>query len=128
MEQEKSDAFDFDSPSPDPDDTADSTSADDDLESRIIAVLQTVYDPEIPVDIYELGLIYGIDVGTDGKVTISMTLTSPACPVAGSMPAEIEEKVAAMEGVETAIVNLVWDPPWTPDMMSEAARLELGFF
>lgn len=128
MEQEKSDAFDFDSPSSDPDDTADSTSADDDLESRIIAVLQTVYDPEIPVDIYELGLIYGIDVGTDGKVTISMTLTSPACPVAGSMPAEIEEKVAAMEGVETAIVNLVWDPPWTPDMMSEAARLELGFF
>jgi FeS assembly SUF system protein len=128
MEQEKSDAFDFDSPSPDPDDTADSTSADDDLESRIIAVLQTVYDPEIPVDIYELGLLYGIDVGTDGKVTISMTLTSPACPVAGSMPAEIEEKVAAMEGVETAIVNLVWDPPWTPDMMSEAARLELGFF
>ena len=128
MEQEKNDTFDFDSPSLDPEDVTDSASADDSLESRIINVLHTVFDPEIPVDIYELGLIYGIDVGTDGKVTISMTLTSPACPVAGSMPAEVEEKVAAVEGVGAATVDLVWDPPWTPDMMSEAARLELGFF
>jgi FeS assembly SUF system protein len=97
------------------------------LEEAIVAALKTVYDPEIPVDIYELGLIYDVDV--DGnKVKVRMTLTSPACPVAGSLPGEVEQKVQGVPGVEQAEVELVWDPPWTPGMMSEAARLELGMF
>jgi FeS assembly SUF system protein len=97
------------------------------LEEAIVAALKTVYDPEIPVDIYELGLIYDVDV--DGnKVKVRMTLTSPACPVAGSLPGEVEQKVQGVPGVEQAEVELVWDPPWNPGMMSEAARLELGMF
>ena len=108
------------------------------LEERIVQALKTVYDPEIPVDIYELGLIYDIDVegggeavvddGAGRKVKVRMTLTSPACPVAGSLPGEVEQKVQGVEGVEDAEVELVWDPPWNPGMMSEAARLELGMF
>ena len=94
----------------------------------MIEALRTVYDPEIPVNIYELGLIYGVDVAADGNVTITMTLTSPACPAAQSMPAEIEEKVRAIDGVTDVKVDVVWDPPWTPERMSEAAQLELGFF
>ena len=97
-------------------------------EERIVHALKTVYDPEIPVDIYELGLVYDVDVGADGKVQVTMTLTSPACPVAGSLPGEVEQKVQSVEGVEQATVELVWDPPWNPGMMSDAARLELGMF
>lgn len=97
------------------------------LEIEVIEALSTVYDPEIPVNIYELGLIYDLDVSADGQVKIAMTLTSPACPVAGSLPGEVEAKVRDIDGVTDVAVELVWDPPWTPDRMTEAARLELGF-
>ncbi len=97
------------------------------LEEDIIAVLKTCYDPEIPVDIYELGLIYDIHIDDDGNVHIRMTLTSPMCPVAGTLPGEVEQKVKSVPGVRDARVEVVWDPPWTMDMMSEAAKLELGF-
>jgi FeS assembly SUF system protein len=98
------------------------------LQERIVAVLRTCFDPEIPVNIHELGLIYGIDVQESGDVGIRMTLTSPACPVAGSLPPEVQAKIGAIPGVKSAKVELVWDPPWTPDRMSEAAKLELGMF
>jgi FeS assembly SUF system protein len=98
------------------------------IEERIIAALRTCYDPEIPVNIYEMGLIYDLDTSPSGDVVIRMTLTSPACPVAGSLPPEVQAKVAAIPGVKSANVELVWDPPWTPERMSEAARLELGMF
>jgi FeS assembly SUF system protein len=98
------------------------------LEDKIVEALKTCYDPEIPVDIYELGLIYGIKVGPEGEVDIDMTLTSPACPAAGSLPPEVERKVADLDGVKTAKVNVVWDPVWTPEKMTEAARLQLGMF
>jgi len=97
------------------------------IEPRVIAMLKTCYDPEIPVDIYELGLIYGIDVDPTGHVGVTMTLTSPGCPVAGSLPGEVEEKVRTVPGVRDAKVHLVWEPMWTKDMMSEAAKLTLGF-
>ena len=96
------------------------------LREDVIAALRTVYDPEIPVDIYELGLVYGVEVDESGSVAIQMTLTSPMCPVAGSLPPEVEAKVSAIPGVASARVELVWDPPWHPGLMSEAARLELG--
>lgn len=96
------------------------------LEASVIEVLKTCYDPEIPVDIYELGLIYGIEAAADGRVHIKMTLTSPACPVAGSMPGDVESRVGAIEGVTEAKVELVWSPPWSPERMSEAAQLELN--
>ena len=89
-------------------------------------VLKTVYDPEIPVDIYELGLIYDIAVEESGAVAVRMTLTSPMCPVAESLPPEVEEKVRGVAGVTDVKIDLVWEPPWTPSLMSEAARLELG--
>ena len=95
-------------------------------EALVVEVLRTIFDPELPVNIYELGLIYGIDVDPQGAVTVRMTLTSPACPVAESLPPEVEAKVGAIDGVTDARVELVWDPPWTPDRMSEAARLEAG--
>ena len=98
------------------------------LQEKIVAVLRTCFDPEIPVNIHELGLIYGIDVQESGEVGIRMTLTSPACPVAGSLPPEVQTKIGAIPGVKSAKVELVWDPPWTPERMSEAARLELGMF
>ena len=98
------------------------------LEDKIIDVLRTCYDPEIPVNIHELGLIYDIDIDPEGAVNIKMTLTSPACPVAGSLPPEVEQKVSNIEGVTSAKVEVVWDPPWNPDMMTEAARLQLGMF
>lgn len=98
------------------------------LEGEIIQQLHTVFDPEIPVDIYELGLIYDIDIQPDGFVTVRMTLTSPACPAAGQIPVEVEEKVRKVAGVKDVLVDIVWDPPWTPERMSEAAKLELGFF
>ena len=96
------------------------------LQNQIIEVLQSIYDPEIPVDIYELGLIYDIAVNHLGEVLIRMTLTSPACPVAGTLPIEVETKVAAVPGVRQCEVELVWEPPYSMEMMSEAARLQLG--
>jgi FeS assembly SUF system protein len=97
-----------------------------DLKTQVIEVLRTCYDPEIPVDIYELGLVYNVNVHPSGDVVITMTLTSPACPVAGTLPVEVEDKVMAIDGVGKAKVDLVWDPPWSPDRMTEAARLTLG--
>jgi FeS assembly SUF system protein len=97
------------------------------LEEKIINMLKTVYDPEIPVDVYELGLIYGVDIDDENNVIISMTLTSPSCPVAESLPVEVEEKVAAVTEVKSAKVNITFDPPWEKSMMSEEAQLELGF-
>ena len=99
-----------------------------DIEQAVIEVLRTVYDPEIPVNIYELGLVYAIDIDADGKVVVRMTLTSPGCPVAGSLPPEVESKVSQVPGVTSAKVNLVWDPPWDMSQMSEAAKLQLGMF
>lgn len=101
--------------------------ANEALENTIIDVLKTIHDPEIPVDVYELGLIYEVKIKADGHVEIEMTLTSPNCPVAESMPKEVEDKVAAIDGVASAKVNIVFDPPWDKDMMSEEAKLELGF-
>lgn len=98
----------------------------DKLREDVEATLRQVFDPEIPVNIYELGLIYGIDVAEDGAVGIRMTLTAPNCPAAGAMPAEIESRVAALDGVRDVTVELVWDPPWDQSRMSEAAKLELG--
>ena len=97
------------------------------LEDLIVEVLKTIYDPEIPVDIYELGLIYEVKPQEDGHVDIEMTLTSPNCPVADSLPREVEEKVEELDQVESCTVNIVFDPPWDKDMMSEEAKLELGF-
>ena len=97
------------------------------LENKVVEVLKTIYDPEIPVDIFELGLIYEVRIDEDKNIQIEMTLTSPNCPVAESLPKEVEDKVAAIEGVLSAKVNIVFDPPWDKDMMSEEAKLELGF-
>lgn len=97
------------------------------LEQDIIQNLKTVYDPEIPVDIYELGLIYEIKIDEDGNTYVKMTLTSPACPVAGSLPGEVKQRVQAVRGVKDVYVDLVFDPPWDKDMMSEEAKFELGF-
>ena len=94
---------------------------------EIIVVLKTIFDPEIPVDIYELGLIYEVNISDECVVDIDMTLTSPNCPVAESMPKDVEDKVAAMDEVKSAKVTIVFDPPWTQDMMSEEAKLECGF-
>lgn len=100
--------------------------SNEEIERQVVEALRTVYDPEIPVNIYELGLVYDVDVSDQGAVSVRMTLTSPMCPVAGSLPPEVEEKVRNLPGVTEAKVDLVWDPPWTPDKMSEAAKLELG--
>src|SRR6266849_5680067 len=97
-----------------------------DLEEQIVAALKTCYDPEIPVDIYELGLIYGIDLDPEGAAVIRMTLTSPMCPAAESLPPEVQRKVQAVPGVTAAKVDIVWEPVWTMDRMSEGARLKLG--
>jgi FeS assembly SUF system protein len=96
------------------------------LGERIVEQLKTVYDPEIPIDIYELGLIYRVVVEEGGATTIRMTLTTPMCPAAEELPPEVETKARAVEGVSSVVLDLVWDPPWTPEMMTEAARLELG--
>jgi FeS assembly SUF system protein len=98
------------------------------LENEIVEQLKSVFDPEIPVNIYELGLIYDVDIQPGGDVHIKMTLTSPACPVAGSLPGEVQRKVEEVPGVASADIELVWDPAWNPSMMSEAARLQLGMF
>jgi FeS assembly SUF system protein len=96
------------------------------LEEAIIEMIKTIYDPEIPVDIYELGLIYEVKIEKTGAVTVEMTLTSPNCPVAESLPQDVKEKVESVDGVTEATVNIVFDPPWDKDMMSEEALLELG--
>lgn len=97
------------------------------IEAQVTEILRTTYDPEIPVNIYDLGLVYDVDVDRAGVVTIQMTLTSPACPVAEILPAQVESRVNAIDGVTDTQVQIVWDPPWTPERMSDAARLELGF-
>lgn len=96
------------------------------LHAQVVAALKTVYDPEIPVNIYDLGLIYDIDIGNKDKVAISMTLTAPACPVAGTLPGQVESVVRNVEGVKDASVQLVWDPPWDQQRMSDEAKLSLG--
>jgi FeS assembly SUF system protein len=98
------------------------------LEERVVAALRGVYDPEIPVNIYDLGLVYELRVDPAGAVYVCMTLTTPACPVAGSLPGEVKNKVLAVPGVTTADVELVWDPPWDKSRMSEDAQLQLGLF
>jgi FeS assembly SUF system protein len=107
--------------------SAPETGDTDALKQAVIEMLCTVTDPEIPVNIYELGLVYEVEVTGDGDVRVVMTLTTPNCPVAESMPGEVEYKVGTVPGVREVYVELVWDPPWTPDRMSEAAKLELGF-
>ena len=97
-----------------------------DLYEAVVGALKEIFDPEIPVNIYDLGLIYGVDVGEDGGVVVTMTLTTPHCPVAESMPGEVELRVASVPGVRDCEVNLVWDPPWDMAKMSDEARLELG--
>ena len=98
------------------------------LEGKVIEAIRQVYDPEIPVNLYDLGLIYEIAVADDNSVKVKMTLTAPACPVAGTLPAEVERRIENVPEVKSADVELVWDPPWTRDRMSEAAQLELGLF
>lgn len=99
-----------------------------DITNAVIEALKSCYDPEIPVNIYELGLIYGVYVDDGAVVTIEMTLTSPACPVAGSLPPEVGTKIKAIPGVKNCVVKLVWDPPWDMGMMSEEARLQLNLY
>ena len=96
------------------------------LQKQIVATLCTCFDPEVPVNIYELGLIYDVEMTTIGAITIKMTLTSPACPVAGSLPPDVQRKIQAIPGVSSAKVDVVWDPPWDKSRMSEAAKLQLG--
>jgi FeS assembly SUF system protein len=98
----------------------------DELEEQVIDALKTVYDPEIPVNIYELGLIYDIDIAADGYAKVAMTLTAPGCPVAGAMPEWVRSAVESVPGIESADVEMVWEPPWTPEMMSMRAKLELN--
>jgi FeS assembly SUF system protein len=97
------------------------------LRQRIVQALSSIYDPEIPVNIYELGLIYALNIDDENNVILDMTLTSPACPVAGTLPGEVEQKIREVEGVNNVYVNLVWYPPYAMEMMSEAAQLQLGF-
>ena len=97
------------------------------IEEKIVAMLKTVYDPEIPVNVYDLGLIYKIDVADDGSVNIDMTLTAPNCPAADFIMEDIRQKIESIEGVSAATINLIFEPEWDKDMMSEEAKLELGF-
>jgi FeS assembly SUF system protein len=98
------------------------------LREPIVNALRTVYDPEIPVDVYELGLIYKIEIDDRGAARVEMTLTSPACPSAESIPVEVKEKIERLEGVTSCQVDVVWDPPWSQEFMSEAARVQLGMY
>ena len=104
----------------------DEVPANEDLKDSVIDALKSVYDPEIPVDIYELGLIYDVAISQDGDAVVTMTLTTPHCPVAESLPNEVELRVLSVPGIRDAEVKLVWDPPWDPSKMSDEARLELG--
>ena len=122
-------SLDHDAPEPRPaaGQSADAPGSADSLHERAVKAVQTVYDPEIPVDIYQLGLIYEIRIEEPGdRLRVSMTLTSPTCPAAGSLPGEVQTKLQKLEGVREVQVDLTWDPPWSPDMMSEAAKLQLG--
>lgn len=107
-------------------DQQENPAAGKELEARVIDVLRGIYDPEIPVNIYDLGLIYGLEVSPEGKVEVRMTLTAPNCPVAQTFPETVREALLCIAGVSDAQVDLVWDPPWSRDHMSEAARLQLG--
>ncbi|MBV9045668.1 MAG: SUF system Fe-S cluster assembly protein [Alphaproteobacteria bacterium] len=100
----------------------------EDLTQKLVAALKTVYDPEIPVDIYELGLIYKVDVADNKDVTVDMTLTAPGCPVAGEMPGMVKDALTGVEGIGEVTVNMTFDPPWTPERMSEEAKLELNMY
>ncbi|MGV8899807.1 MAG: SUF system Fe-S cluster assembly protein [Burkholderiaceae bacterium] len=106
----------------------DSSQASDSLRENLIAALRTIYDPEIPVNIYDLGLIYNIEIATDNQVNIDMTLTAPACPVAGTFPNTVEERLSQVPGVNGVHVELVWEPAWNMDSMSDEVKLELGLF
>ena len=97
------------------------------LQDEMVAALRTCYDPEIPVNIYDLGLIYQTNVDTSGHALVKMTLTAPGCPAAGSLPGEVEDKITVLPGMKSVKVDVVWDPPWSKEMMSEAAKLQLGF-
>ncbi len=103
------------------------TTQDPALAQKVIDMLKTCYDPEIPVDVWELGLIYEIDIDKENNLKVKMTLTSPSCPVAESLPLEVEEKIRGLEGIKSAKVELTFEPPWTKEMMSEVAQVELGF-
>lgn len=107
---------------------ADAARSPEEIREQVVAALKTCYDPEIPANIHDIGLIYGIDVEPAGQVTVRMTLTSPMCPAAGSLPPEVQTKVAAVPGVKSAKVDLVWDPPWSIERMSEEVKLQLGLF
>ncbi len=106
--------------------TAAAQEAEGTVEERIIAALKNVYDPEIPVNIYDLGLVYGVELDAENLAHVEMTLTTPGCPVAQFFPSMVETVVKSIEGVADAEVNLVWDPPWTQEMLTEAAKLQLG--
>ena len=106
--------------------TAPAAAGNEELKERVIEALKSIYDPEIPVDIYELGLIYDVEISEDGDAVVTMTLTTPHCPVAESMPQEVELRVLGVPGIRDAEVKLVWEPPWDPAKMSDEARLELG--
>lgn len=104
------------------------TMSDEERLQAIIAAMRTVHDPEIPINIYDLGLIYAIDAVGDSEIAVDMTLTAPGCPVAGILPGQVEKAVETVDGIERCKVRLVWDPPWTKDRMSDEAKLELGLF
>jgi FeS assembly SUF system protein len=109
-----------------PDNDATQSMPEEQLRENLISALRTIYDPEIPVNIYDLGLIYLIDIEANGKVYIEMTLTAPACPVAGTFPATVEDRLSEVPGVSEVRVELVWEPAWSMDMLSDETRLELG--
>jgi FeS assembly SUF system protein len=109
-----------------PDNDATQSMPEEQLRENLISALRTIYDPEIPVNIYDLGLIYLIDIQSNGKVYIEMTLTAPACPVAGTFPATVEDRLSEVPGVSEVRVELVWEPAWSMDMLSDETRLELG--
>lgn len=100
---------------------------EEEIKEKVIEVIKTIFDPELPVNIFELGLIYKVEVNEGGNVFVLMTLTAPGCPAAQSLPLEVDEKVRAIEGVSDVLVTVTWDPPWNKSMMSEVAQLELGF-
>lgn len=110
------------------DTTQEAVSSADALKAEVVAAISECYDPEIPVNIYELGLIYDVEISDGGKVGLVMTLTSPHCPVAEILPEQVRTRVEQVDGVDEVELELTWDPPWNPEMMSEAAKLELGFF